>query len=178
MEKETYEQYQMQEQLQQQNIDAQQMMNAPQLHEQFQQNQAVLVDQTNPKKIVKEGNKEWEIPCSQFKGDIHISEEEKKWMSQLEEQGVKEKFWIIMAGGKYDFTAKWNNPKTYQEVVDHFKGKIKFGKVNVDDAQELSQKFKISSIPNIILFKDGKIVERFVGSKSADDFEDALKEFV
>ena len=40
--------------------------------------------------------------------------------------GTKKAFWIIMAGGKYDFTAKWNNPKTYQEVVDHFKGKIKF----------------------------------------------------
>ena len=49
-----FEQYQMQEALQQQGLDAQQMYNAPQLHEQVQQNQAVLVDQTNPKRVVRE----------------------------------------------------------------------------------------------------------------------------
>lgn len=61
-----------------------------------------------------------------FKGDIHISEEEKSWMSQVEEMGVKDDFWIIMAGGKYDFTAKWWSPSFYQQVVDYFKGKITF----------------------------------------------------
>ena len=44
----------MQEALQQQGLESQGMYNAPQLHEQMQQNQAVLVDQTNPKRIVKE----------------------------------------------------------------------------------------------------------------------------
>ena len=66
------------------------------------------------------------IKATKFKADIHISEEEKGWMSQVEEMGVKDKFWIIMAGGKYDFTAKWWNPDFYQKVVDHFKGKITF----------------------------------------------------
>jgi ADP-heptose:LPS heptosyltransferase len=61
-----------------------------------------------------------------LKGDIHISEQEKSWISQIEETGVKKDFWIIMAGGKYDFTAKWWNPKYYQEVVDHFRNKIIF----------------------------------------------------
>ncbi len=40
--------------------------------------------------------------------------------------GIKDKFWIIMAGGKRDFTAKWWSPKYYQRVVDHFKGRITF----------------------------------------------------
>ena len=53
MDKETYEQYQAQEAIQQGAVDAQAMAYAPQLQEQFQQSQAVLVEQTNPKKIVK-----------------------------------------------------------------------------------------------------------------------------
>jgi len=68
------------------------------------------------------------IPLKQFKGDIHISEEEKGWLPQVEEEqfGHKGDFWIMMAGGKYDFTTKWWSPDSYQAVVDHFKGKIQF----------------------------------------------------
>lgn len=47
-------------------------------------------------------------------------------MSQVEELGFRGRFWIMMAGGKYDFTAKWWNPDFYQEVVDHFQGRIQF----------------------------------------------------
>jgi len=54
MDKEMYEQYQAQEALQQGQIDSQSMAYAPQLQEQMQQVQAVLVEQTNPKRIVKE----------------------------------------------------------------------------------------------------------------------------
>lgn len=66
------------------------------------------------------------IEPTKFKADIHISEKEKSWMSQIEEMDVEDKFWIIFAGGKHDFTCKWYNPVYYQEVVDHFKGKITF----------------------------------------------------
>ncbi len=66
------------------------------------------------------------IPVTQFKGDIHLAPVEKQWMSQIEETGFRGKFWIIMAGGKFDFTTKWWNPKSYQEVVDHFAGRIQF----------------------------------------------------
>lgn len=66
------------------------------------------------------------IPSGPFCGDIHISTEEKKLKSQIEEMGISDKFWIIMAGGKYDFTTKWWNPEYYQKVVDHFRGKITF----------------------------------------------------
>jgi len=40
--------------------------------------------------------------------------------------GVPERFWILIAGGKYDFTAKWWNPESFQKVVDHFQGQITF----------------------------------------------------
>ena len=69
-----------------------------------------------------------QIPVSKFKGDIHLSDEEKTWMSQVEEDPLCcfEDFWIVIAGGKYDFTAKWWNPERFQEVIDHFCGRIQF----------------------------------------------------
>lgn len=66
------------------------------------------------------------IPVTRFKGDIHLADREKRWMSQVEETGFRGRFWIVMAGGKYDFTAKWWNPASYQKVVDHFQGRLRF----------------------------------------------------
>ena len=66
------------------------------------------------------------IPITEFRGDIHLAEVEKQWMSQVEETGYRGNFWIIIAGGKYDFTAKWWSPARYQRVVDHFLGRIQF----------------------------------------------------
>jgi len=82
-----------------------------------------------------------------------------------------------------DFSAEWCMPclimaPVLDELSEKFKEKIKFGKINIDDAQELAQKFNIASIPNFILFKNGKQIEQFVGSMSAEDFEKKLKEFV
>ena len=73
------------------------------------------------------------IPPTDFKGDIHISDEEKGWISQVEEMGIKNDFWLMCAGGKYDYTAKWWNPDRYQEVVDYFKDKITFVQVGAKD---------------------------------------------
>jgi ADP-heptose:LPS heptosyltransferase len=67
-----------------------------------------------------------DVPITEFKGDIHISETEARWMSAIEEMGIRENFWIMMAGGKNDFTAKWWNPESYQKVVDAMQGKALF----------------------------------------------------
>ena len=66
------------------------------------------------------------IPLTEFKGDMHVSKQEKSWMSQVEELNFKGRFWIMMAGGKFDFTAKWWNPDFYQQIVDYFEGRIQF----------------------------------------------------
>lgn len=66
------------------------------------------------------------IPLSDFRGDLHLAPIEKTWMSQVEETGFRGPFWIMMAGGKFDFTAKWWNPAFFQQVVDHFRGRIQF----------------------------------------------------
>ncbi len=66
------------------------------------------------------------IPVTRFCGDIHLTDDEK--IRPPDHLGLAEgqRFWIIVAGGKYDFTAKWWNPASYQAVVDHFRGKIQF----------------------------------------------------
>jgi ADP-heptose:LPS heptosyltransferase len=66
------------------------------------------------------------IPVTRFQGDIHLANEEKMAPSPGVERGVPERFWILIAGGKYDFTAKWWNPSSYQNVVDYFQGRIAF----------------------------------------------------
>ena len=66
------------------------------------------------------------IPLTRFGGDIHLSAEEKRLPSPLAALGHEGPFWIVMAGGKHDFTAKWWNPASFQAVVDHFQGKIQF----------------------------------------------------
>ncbi len=66
------------------------------------------------------------IPVTELKGDIHLSPQERGWMSQVEETGFRGNFWIIMAGGKHDFTAKWWDPASYQAVVDRFAKRILF----------------------------------------------------
>jgi ADP-heptose:LPS heptosyltransferase len=65
-----------------------------------------------------------------FKGDIHLSDEEKHWFSQVEEfKGANTPFWLITSGGKTDRTIKWWDHSRYQQVVDHFRGRIEFVQV-------------------------------------------------
>lgn len=70
------------------------------------------------------------IKPTAFKGDIHLSAQEKAWYSQVHEvTGEDTPFWIIDAGGKHDVTIKWWDHRRYQQVVDHFRGKIQFVQV-------------------------------------------------
>lgn len=66
------------------------------------------------------------IPITRFHGDIHLTEDEKQFPVNGEAAKVADNFWIIVAGAKHDFTAKWWDPAGYQQVVDHFQGKIQF----------------------------------------------------
>ena len=79
-----------------------------------------------------------------------------------------------------DFFADWCMPcvimgPIVEEMSEKFKGKIKFGKVDVGENPELAQKFDVSSIPNFSVFKNGKIIKQFFGSMSEEDFEKRLK---
>jgi intein/homing endonuclease len=61
-----------------------------------------------------------------------------------------------------------------EEMAEKFKGKIKFMKVNVDENKAISQKFKIMSIPCLIVFKNGKEAARITGSMLAEQLEEKL----
>lgn len=81
-----------------------------------------------------------------------------------------------------DFFADWCMPcvmmaPVIEELDQKFKGKIKFGKVNIDDNNSIAGKFNVRSIPNFVLFKDGKPVDQFVGAMPAEDFEEKLEKF-
>jgi ADP-heptose:LPS heptosyltransferase len=66
------------------------------------------------------------IPVTCFHGDVHLTADEKISPPPGADLGVPERFWIIVAGGKFDFTAKWWDPASYQAVVDHFRNRIMF----------------------------------------------------
>ncbi|MDO1444635.1 glycosyltransferase family 9 protein [Rhodocytophaga aerolata] len=71
-----------------------------------------------------------QIQPTAFKGDIHLSALEQSWLPQVAEiTGEDNPFWIIVAGGKFDYTAKWWAHDRYQAVVEHFRDKIQFVQV-------------------------------------------------
>jgi len=70
-----------------------------------------------------------------------------------------------------DFWAPWCGPckmmaPTLNNIAETENDKVTIGKVNVDNEQQLAQKYGIRSIPTMVLFKNGKEVKRFVGVKS------------
>jgi len=79
-----------------------------------------------------------------------------------------------------DFYADWCMPclmmaPIIEDLNEKFSRKVKFGKVNIDENKELARKFGVSSIPNLIMFKEGKQVNQFIGMTSLEDIEEKLK---
>jgi len=68
-----------------------------------------------------------------------------------------------------DFWAVWCGPckmiaPIVKELATEYDGKVKIGKVDVDNNQDISIKYGIRSIPTLLIFKDGKIAEQIVGA--------------
>ncbi|NLM21093.1 MAG: thioredoxin [Peptococcaceae bacterium] len=73
-----------------------------------------------------------------------------------------------------DFWAAWCGPcrmigPVVEELADEYAGKVSVGKLNVDEESEVASKYGIMSIPTLILFKNGQIVEKIVGFRSKND---------
>ena len=73
-----------------------------------------------------------------------------------------------------DFWATWCGPcrmlaPVLEEVAKEYDGKIKVGKVNVDDEMDLAIKFRVEVIPTLILFKNGEVVKRISGFFEKDE---------
>lgn len=72
-----------------------------------------------------------------------------------------------------DFFAQWCGPckmmaPVLEEIAKKYEGKIKVGKCDTDDNMLLAQKYRVSSIPNMQLFKNGQVVANYVGFMTAD----------
>lgn len=80
-----------------------------------------------------------------------------------------------------DFYAPWCGPCKIQlpiieELAGEWTGKAQIAKVNVDEQQELASQYGVMSIPTLILFKDGKMVDTMVGLQSKAHLSQKLSE--
>ena len=78
-----------------------------------------------------------------------------------------------------DFWAPWCGPcrmltPTIEELSQEYAGKVKVGKLNTDDNQKIAAGFAVTSIPTVILFKDGEIVDKVVGAPPKAHFDTML----
>ena len=68
-----------------------------------------------------------------------------------------------------DFWAEWCGPckviaPVVEELANDYEGKIKFGKVNVDDHNMVASEYGVRSIPTLLIFKNGAVVDQIVGA--------------
>lgn len=82
-----------------------------------------------------------------------------------------------------DFFAQWCGPcKMMAPLVDKmaekYEGQIKIGKLDVDEAMEVAQKYRVASIPTFVFFKDGEAVATYVGGMSANELEAKIQQFL
>ncbi len=82
-----------------------------------------------------------------------------------------------------DFWASWCGPckiiaPVLNEIADEQEGKLRIGKVNVDNQQAIAAKYKVRNIPTLILFKNGKEVKRIVGVKPKKALMTEISEFM
>jgi thioredoxin 1 len=79
-----------------------------------------------------------------------------------------------------DFWATWCAPcraiaPAVEELATQYKGKVKVAKINIDDNQDTPQQYGIRSIPTLLVFKGGKVVEQIVGAVPKSKLEAALQ---
>jgi thioredoxin 1 len=78
-----------------------------------------------------------------------------------------------------DFWAEWCGPckmiaPVLDELATEFQGKVKIGKVNIDEQQGLAAKFGVRAIPTLLVIKHGQVAEQMVGAKSKRDLKASL----
>ena len=79
-----------------------------------------------------------------------------------------------------DFWASWCGPcrmlaPVIAEIAEEYAGKVKVGKVNVDEQPNLANRYGIASIPTVMLFKNGEVVSTSLGYRPKNELETMLK---
>jgi len=82
-----------------------------------------------------------------------------------------------------DFWAPWCGPcrlvgPVMEEIASEMAGRVTVGKLNVDDNQRTAMKFGVQSIPTILVFKDGEVVDGMVGAAPKSMIEERIKPYV
>jgi len=80
-----------------------------------------------------------------------------------------------------DFWAAWCGPcravaPTIDELAAQYDGTVKVGKLNVDENPQSASGFRIQSIPAVLVFKDGKVVDTLIGVQSKERYEQAVQQ--
>ena len=92
----------------------------------------------------------------------------------FEEEVIKSDIPVLV-----DFWATWCGPcrmiaPEVEKIAQEFDGKVKVGKVNVDEEAQLAINYKVASIPTLILFKDGEIAAKAIGYRTKDELIEAF----
>jgi thioredoxin 1 len=82
-----------------------------------------------------------------------------------------------------DFWAPWCGPckaiaPTIEQVATEFGGKVRVGKLNTDDNPSMATHFAVTAIPTLLLFKEGQVVEKWVGVVKKDDLKNRISPHV
>jgi len=88
---------------------------------------------------------------------------------------------VLAASGPVlvDFWAEWCGPckaigPAIEELATEYSDKAKVGKVDIDSNRDTAMQYNIQSIPSILIFKDGQVIETMVGMKSKEDLAAAI----
>ncbi|MBL4938329.1 thioredoxin [Clostridium sp. YIM B02515] len=82
-----------------------------------------------------------------------------------------------------DFWAAWCGPckmlgPVIEEIADELEGKAVVGKVNVDENQDIAMKYKVFSIPTVLVFNNGQVIDQFVGFMPKAAIMDKLEKHI
>lgn len=82
-----------------------------------------------------------------------------------------------------DFYATWCGPckmlaPVFQEVANDFEGKADFYKIDIDASLDIARQFSVSTVPTVIVFRNGEPIERLVGFMPKENLASKIKEYI